>query len=65
MSDAMRILIVDDHELFRDGIASLLEARGYEAVGEASDGYEAVASARALSPDLVLMDIRMAQYGGP
>ena len=60
----MRVLIVDDHALFRDGISSLLKARGYQVVGEASDGQEAVVRARELRPDLVLMDIRMPQMGG-
>ncbi|MBI4336934.1 MAG: response regulator transcription factor [Chloroflexi bacterium] len=64
MSERTRVLIVDDHDLFRDGIASLLRARGYEVVGEASDGLEAVARARELMPDLVLMDIRMPNMGG-
>ena len=58
------MLIVDDHDLFRDGIASLLNARGYEVAGEANDGVEAVARARELQPDLVLMDIRMPNMGG-
>ncbi len=64
MTDQRRVLIVDDHDLFRDGIASLLRARGYEVVGEAGDGLEAVVRARELKPDLVLMDIRMPNLGG-
>lgn len=64
MSDAMRVLIVDDHELFRGGMVSLLRVRGYEVVGEASDGLEAVTMARNLKPDLVLMDIAMPNMGG-
>ncbi|MBI2201943.1 MAG: response regulator transcription factor, partial [Armatimonadetes bacterium] len=59
-----RVLIVDDHDLFRDGIASLLRARGYEVVGEASDGIEAVARAGELKPELILMDIRMPNMDG-
>ena len=55
----MRILLVDDHALFRAGVASLLRAWGAEVVGEASDGREAVDQARRLRPDLVLMDITM------
>ena len=64
MTEKMRVLVVDDHDLFRDGIASLLSARGYEVVGQASDGLEAVIRARELRPDLVLMDIRMPNMGG-
>jgi DNA-binding NarL/FixJ family response regulator len=59
-----RVLIADDHALFRDGIASLLRARGYEVIGEAADGLEAVEKARQLAPDLILMDIRMPKCGG-
>lgn len=53
----MRILIVDDHVLFREGLASLIEAQsGYTVVGEAGSVGEAVAMARELQPDLILMD---------
>ena len=55
----MRILIADDHALFRDGVASLVAAWGHEVVGLAADGAEAVALADAVLPDLVLMDVRM------
>jgi two-component system NarL family response regulator len=60
----MRILLADDHPLFRDGMASLLGAWDHEIVGQASDGATAVAMARALAPDLVLMDVAMPNGGG-
>jgi len=60
----MRILVVDDHPLFRDGIVSLLEASGHTVVGQAGDGKEAVEVALHLKPDVVLMDIAMPQFDG-
>ena len=60
----MRILIADDHALFRDGLRSLLEARGVEVVGEARDGREALELARSCRPDVVLMDVAMPEMGG-
>jgi DNA-binding NarL/FixJ family response regulator len=60
----MKILVVDDHLLVRDGIVSLLRARHEDVVGEAGDGAGAVALARKLRPDVVLMDIRMPGMGG-
>lgn len=60
----MRVLLADDHALFRDGVASLLGAWGHEVVGQASDGAEAVALALRLRPDLVLMDVAMPGGGG-
>src|SRR5438067_8629865 len=60
----MRVLIADDHALFRDGLRSLLEARGVDVVGEAQDGVEAVERARRLRPDVVLMDLSMPRLGG-
>jgi len=60
----MRILLADDHPLFRDGVASLLTAWGHQVVGQAGTGDEAVALADALRPDLVLMDIRMPGLSG-
>jgi len=60
----VRVLLADDHPLFREGLVSLLRTRGIEVVGEASDGTEAVALARALLPDLVLMDLTMPGMGG-
>jgi DNA-binding NarL/FixJ family response regulator len=55
----VRILLADDHALFRDGVASLLGAWGHAVVGQAADGASAIALARELHPDLVLMDVSM------
>ena len=55
----MRLLLVDDHALFRQSLRVLLETSGYEVVGMAADGTEALQQARALHPDLILMDIDM------
>ncbi len=60
----MRVLLADDHPLFRDGVRSLLEARGVEIVGEAGDGQEALEAALRLRPDVILMDITMPRMDG-
>ena len=60
----MRVLIADDHALFRDGLRSLLETRGVDVVGEAHNGREAVEQAKRLGPDLVLMDLHMPELDG-
>jgi DNA-binding NarL/FixJ family response regulator len=64
MMIAMRILIADDHTLFRDSLRSLLTSRGFEVVGEAREGREAVELARRLQPDVVLMDLAMPGLDG-
>jgi DNA-binding NarL/FixJ family response regulator len=65
MSDVVRVLVVDDHALFRDGLIALLGRwEGFEVAGSASDGAEAVRLASVLRPDLVLMDVRMEGIGG-
>ena len=60
----MRIVLVDDQPLVRNGIASLLRANGRDVVGEASDGQEALEVVRRTRPDLVLMDLRMPVLDG-
>jgi len=63
--EPLRILLVDDHLLFRKGLAQLLDAQpDFEVVGEATDGLEAVEQAHQLRPDLALMDIRMPNCDG-
>lgn len=60
----MRVLVADDHALFRDGLRSLLEAHGVTVVAEAQNGQEAVELARKHQPDIVLMDISMPVMNG-
>ena len=60
----MRLLIADDHALFRSSLRSLLETRGHEVVGEAANGLEAIERAQELDPDVVLMDLTMPLLGG-
>lgn len=65
MSTPVRVLIADDHPIFRDGLASLLETQpDVEVVGTAGDGLEAVAQATTLVPDVVVMDLQMPQLNG-
>lgn len=60
----IRVLIADDHRLFRQGLRYVCQAGGIEVVGEAEDGWEAVRLARQLCPDVILMDIRMPGLDG-
>ena len=60
----MNVLLVDDHRLMLEGLTNLLTAHGINVVGTAFDGLEAVARARALQPDVILMDIRMPHMDG-
>ncbi len=56
----IRVLVADDHPLFREGLARILDRQGdFETIGEAGDGVEALLKARKLRPDLILMDVGM------
>jgi two-component system, NarL family, nitrate/nitrite response regulator NarL len=61
---ATRVLIVDDHPLTRDALAALLTQHGFDVVGHAADGEEAVQAARRLQPELVLLDLSMPGVSG-
>jgi DNA-binding NarL/FixJ family response regulator len=61
---AERILVVDDHPLTRDALAALLAQGGFEVVGEAADGSDALELARSLQPDLILLDLSMPGLDG-
>ena len=60
----MKILLADDHPLFRDGLKNLLVIRGFDVVGTARDGIDALEKARTMKPDVVLMDILMPRLDG-
>lgn len=61
----IRVLLADDHPLFREGVAKILDSQpDFKAVGEARDGVEALIKARELKPDLILMDVAMPVCNG-
>ncbi len=65
MNEPIRVLIVDDHEIVRKGIRALLsKERGIQTVGEAANGTEAIAQAKLLGPDVILMDLMMPEVDG-
>jgi DNA-binding NarL/FixJ family response regulator len=63
-SPRLRVLLVDDHRLFLEGLSNLLSAEGFEVVGLAYDGLEALAAARRTEPDVILMDVQMPRCDG-
>ncbi|OYO16055.1 DNA-binding response regulator [Enemella evansiae] len=66
MSQRLRVLIADDHALFREGLRALLETAGVDVVAEAADGSQALALARDTRPDIALVDVQMPGPGiGP
>jgi DNA-binding NarL/FixJ family response regulator len=62
--ETLRVLIVDDHDLFRTGLRNLLEEQGVQISGEAATGSDAVRSVRESAPDVVVMDLNMPGMGG-
>ena len=65
MTEKIRVLLVDDHALFRSGVKALLERHDdFEVLDEASDGLEGIKRARSLKPDLVLLDLHMPGISG-
>jgi DNA-binding NarL/FixJ family response regulator len=65
MSDTIRLMIVDDHPVVRDGLSGMFAGEdGIEVVAEAANGADAVRRARALAPDVILMDLRMPELDG-
>jgi DNA-binding NarL/FixJ family response regulator len=62
--DCLRVMLVDDHDLFRTGLRNLLEEQGLRIVGEASEGAEALSLVRELAPDVVVMDLNMPGMNG-
>ena len=60
----MTVMIVDDHRSFRDAARRVLETAGFEVVGEAADGETALDAIRAVSPDIVLLDVQLPGIDG-
>jgi DNA-binding NarL/FixJ family response regulator len=62
--DKLRVLLVDDHDLFRTGLRNLLEEQGVQVVGEAASGSDALRIVREIAPDVVVMDLNMPGISG-
>lgn len=60
----LRVLILDDHTLFREGLTGLLEHRGIQVIASIGDGNEGIEAAKALEPDVILLDMRMPELDG-
>ena len=60
----MRVIIIDDHALFRDGLKGLLEQRNIDVAGMAADGNEGIDLAKQIQPDIILLDLRMPNMSG-
>jgi DNA-binding NarL/FixJ family response regulator len=63
-AESLRVLLVDDHDLFRTGLRNLLEEQAVQVVGEAADGAQAIRLVRELAPDVVVMDLNMPGMSG-
>ena len=64
MSSNLRVLIIDDHTLFRDGLQGLLERHNIDVIGSLGDGHEGIRLAQELKPDIILLDMRMPSISG-
>jgi two-component system, NarL family, response regulator NreC len=64
MADRIRVVIVEDHTIVREGLRPLLEGRGIAVIGEAGDGLEAVRLVKELAPQVVIMDVALPRLGG-
>lgn len=60
----MKVLLADDHRMMREGLRALLEKAGVEVVGEAANGHEAIAEAKRLRPEVIVIDIAMPELNG-
>jgi DNA-binding NarL/FixJ family response regulator len=63
-TNGLRVLLVDDHDLFRTGLRNLLEEQGVQIVGEAANGHDAIRCVREFAPDVVVMDLNMPGMSG-